>query len=83
MNVNEDAVRAFFDLKLKKKYRYISYMISEDNKDVVLEDAVQQCTYDEFVEKIPDEECRYYVFDFEYDLNRGEGSRSKILLLIW
>lgn len=83
VNINEDSVKAFFDLKLKKKYKYISYKISGDNTDIIIEDAVEKCTYDEFVDSLPEDECRYYIFDFEYDFNRGEGPRSKILLLVW
>lgn len=58
-------------------------MINDEATDVVLENAVESCTYDEFIENLPEDDCRYYVFDFEYDLHRGEGPRSKVLLLVW
>jgi cofilin len=32
---------------------------------------------------LPENDCRYAVYDFEYDTASGEGKRSKIVFFIW
>ena len=73
---------AFQDLKLKRKYKYIVYKLSEDNANIVVEKAAEQATYDEFVHALPKSECRYAIFDFEFE-KPGEGQRHKICFYAW
>jgi cofilin len=47
-----------------------------------VESKVPTATYEEFVAALPTDDCRYAVFDFEYDTN-GEGIRNKICFYVW
>ncbi len=49
---------------------------------VVVEKAVESGTYDNFVASLPKSECRYAIFDFEYE-KPGEGQRNKICFFAW
>jgi len=82
---------AYQQLKVKDsngvKLEYIIYKIqfypAGENKkpDIVVEKSSTVANYDKFVEDLPESECRWGVFDFEYD--SGEGKRKKIVFVMW
>lgn len=82
VGVNDAAVEAFQELKLRKKYKYIIFTISADNTEINVQKVADSGDYDDFVNDLPSNECRYAVFDFEYD-TEGEGKRHKILFYVW
>lgn len=84
VNVDDACLTAFQDLKLGKKYRYVTYCLGADNRKIVVETAAaKDATYADFVKSLPTDDCRYAVFDFEYTKAEGEGVRSKICFIIW
>jgi len=71
------------ELKLGHSLRYILYKISDDLKEIVIDKSgPPTATYDEFVAALPDNDCRYAVYDFEYTAEDG-GARNKILFVLW
>jgi Cofilin/tropomyosin-type actin-binding protein len=73
-------------LKIGKTYKYIIFKLSDDNKSIVVEGASANDDWEEFREKLVNARSknkmgkegkgpRYAVYDFEYDLDSGEGSR--------
>merc|ERR1719378_870829 len=68
VGVSDECVGKFQDLKLGHKNSYIIYKVSD---------------YGQFVENLPKDDCRYAVYDFEYDQPDGGGKRSKILFVLW
>jgi len=92
--VNADCVTKFNELKLNKKIKYIIYKLSDDYKEIVVDDASEDGDWDNFREKLINATAknkagkvgkgpRYAVYDFNYDLASGEGSRSKITFIAW
>ena len=72
------------ELKLRKKYRFIIYKLNEDNTSIVIEKKVESCEkYEEFLEQLPENDCRYAVYDFEFEKSPGEGIRNKICFIVW
>lgn len=67
---------------MKKKYKFIIYKLSDDNKEIVVEKTNDEASYDAFVKALPAAECRYCVYDFQYD-TAGEGIRNKVLFYVW
>lgn len=67
---------------MKKKYKFVLYKLSDDNASIVLEKSAEAGTYDEFVSSLPKGECRYAVYDFEFE-KPGEGQRNKICFIAW
>ncbi|KAI3552495.1 cofilin/tropomyosin-type actin-binding protein [Colletotrichum filicis] len=87
--VSQECITAYNELKLSKKYKYIIYKLSDDNKEIVVEEASADKDYDNFREKLINAQTksksgpRYAVYDFEYSLASGEGERNKITFLAW
>ena len=72
------------ELKLRKKFRYVVYKLNEDNTAIVIEKKVEVCEkYEDFLADLPDDDCRYAVYDFEFEKSPGEGTRNKICFIVW
>ncbi|KAI1427555.1 cofilin [Xylaria sp. FL1777] len=93
-SVSQECISAFNDLKLAKKYKYIIFKLSDDNREIVVEDASDNKDWEVFREKLIQATSktksgaigkgpRYAVYDFEYSLASGEGSRNKITFIAW
>jgi cofilin len=85
--VNDDCKTAFQEVKLGHKYRYITYKLTDDLKTIVVENkADPSATYDDFVKemKVAESalECRYAVFDVQYETVDGQP-RNKICFFMW
>lgn len=64
------------------KLRYFIYKI-EDKKRVVIEkQGERDKTYDDFVEDLPENDCRYGVIDIEFETTDGRPT-SKIVFITW
>jgi spore cortex formation protein SpoVR/YcgB (stage V sporulation) len=50
--VSQECVTAYNDLKLSKKYKYIIYKLSDDNKQIVVDEASDDKDWDNFREKL-------------------------------
>lgn len=63
--------------------KYIVYSI--DNiakpKEIVVLKTSEAKEYDEFIEDLPENDCRFAVYDFQY--NKGEGDRNKVCFYFW
>ncbi|KAG6096370.1 hypothetical protein E4U31_005479 [Claviceps sp. LM219 group G6] len=89
-----DCITAYNDLKLSKKYKFIIFKLSDDFKQIVIEDASTDGDWENFREKLINSTtksksgavgkgCRYAVYDFEYNLASGDGVRNKITFIAW
>jgi len=92
--VSPECITKFNELKLGKTIKYIIYKLSDDYKEIVVEEASENGDWDTFREKLVTAKSktksgattkgpRYAVYDFNYDLASGEGSRSKITFIAW
>ncbi|RKP29593.1 cofilin [Metschnikowia bicuspidata] len=79
---NESLV-AFNDLKLRKKHKFIIYSLNSKLTKIVIEQTSSDQSYDKFLEYFPENECKYAVYDFEFEIGGGEGKRSKIVFFLW
>ncbi|ORX45795.1 hypothetical protein BCR36DRAFT_585551 [Piromyces finnis] len=82
VGVKDECINAFQDLKLGRKLKYIIYKISDNLKEVVVEKTGDESEYDDFVANLPENECRYAVYDFNYTNDEG-GKRTKIVFYTW
>jgi len=94
VQVSPECITKFNELKLGKSIKYIIYKLSDDYKEVVVEEASENGDWETFREKLVNAKSkskngketkgpRYAVYDFNYDLASGEGSRSKITFIAW
>jgi cofilin len=88
LSVNPDCVSAFNDLKLKAGRggpKYIIYKISDDQKEIVVDEIGSETDYDVFREKLVakkegtgKDRPSYAIYDVEFELEGGEGKRFDI-----
>ncbi|KAG6833446.1 cofilin [Tephrocybe sp. NHM501043] len=82
VGVNELCIAEFQQLKLKKKYKYIIFTLSKDSTEIVVEKTSTSEDYDDFVADLPETECRWAIYDFEFE-KEGAGRRNKITFISW
>jgi len=94
VQVDTECVTKFNELKLGKSIKYIIYKLSDDFGTVVVEETGNDKDWDNFREKLVNAKTknkqgkegkgpRYAVYDFEYELASGEGTRNKITFIAW
>lgn len=74
---------AFNDLKLGKKYKFVLFGLNDNKTEIIVKDTSSEEEYDAFLEKLPENDCLYAVYDFEYEIGGNEGKRSKIVFYTW
>ncbi|HWU06976.1 MAG TPA: actin depolymerization factor/cofilin-like domain-containing protein [Streptomyces sp.] len=80
--VNDVCLQKYQALRLQKKHKYIIFNLNGDNTEIVVEKVSSDTDYDTFLADLPETECRWAVYDFEYERD-GAGKRNKILLFAW
>ncbi|KAF9733580.1 hypothetical protein PMIN06_007953 [Paraphaeosphaeria minitans] len=94
VSVAPECISAFNELKLGKDTKYIIYKISDDWKEIVVEETSKVDDWSTFREKLINAKSkdkkgkegiggRYAVYDVSYELESGEGTRSKITFIAW
>jgi len=87
VQVDDGCKTAFQEMKLGHKYRYIVYKISADLKVAEVETTADPSkTYEDFTNEMKAaenaQECRYAVFDVQYETVDGQP-RNKICFFMW
>ncbi|KAI0051316.1 hypothetical protein FA95DRAFT_1534785 [Auriscalpium vulgare] len=80
--VNPECLDTFQELKLGKKLKYIIYAVSNDNTEIVVVKTSESASYDEFLADLPAADCRWAVYDFQFEKDGG-GKRNKICFYSW
>ena len=77
-------------MKLSHTYKYIVFTLSADAKAIVVEEKVpadaakdNDTFYKEFLTRLPADQPRYAVFDFEFEKEDGSGKRNRIVFVNW
>ena len=80
-----ECITTYNELKLGKSIKYIIYKLSDDYKEIVVEDKGEDDDWTVFQSKLMNAKSgykgkegkgpRYAVYDFEYELDAGEGKR--------
>lgn len=93
VSVAPECVAAFNELKIGRQLKYIIYKLSDDYKEVVVEDKGTDPDWEKFQSKLMNARSgykgkegkgpRYAVYDVDYELEGGEGKRSKITFISW
>jgi len=73
-------LKAYQELK-SRKAKYVLYKLSDDLKEIVVEKKSTATDYEEFIGDLPENDCRWAVYDLEYDTD--DGKRNKIFFISW
>ncbi|KAK0468055.1 actin depolymerizing factor [Desarmillaria tabescens] len=82
IGVNPECLSKYQELKLGKKTKYIIFAINKDKTEIVVEKTSESSNYDDFIGDLPETECRWAIYDFEFE-KEGAGKRNKICFFSW
>lgn len=83
MGVADHSKHTFLELKRKKVYRYVIFMIDEKKSEVVVEKTGGPAeSYSDFTASLPENDCRYAVYDFDF-VTSENCQKSKIFFISW
>jgi len=89
--VHEDCKNIFDEIKKAKKHRYAVFFIENENTIKVETIGKRDAVYDDFLQDLTqapgDAECRYGLFDYEYE-HQCQGAtesskKKKLFLMSW
>ena len=85
VEVSSDVTTSFNKFKLQQepyKLRYFVYVI-KDKKTIVIEKTGERNkTFDDFVQDLPENDCRYGLIDIEFETTDGRPT-SKMVFISW
>ncbi|KAF3903224.1 Cofilin [Dactylellina cionopaga] len=73
---------AYHEFSVKKQHTYIFFKLSDNFKHVVLDKVSANSVYDDFIADLPDDDCRYVLYNFPFQGEDGEDM-NKILFILW
>ncbi|WVQ97015.1 cofilin [Kwoniella sp. CBS 9459] len=79
----QECLEKYQELKTGKKLAYVIYGLSDDKRSIIVLKTSEEKDFDTFVGELPEKECRWAVYDFEYTLPGGEGIRNKLVFVMW
>ncbi|CAN4116920.1 unnamed protein product [Withania somnifera] len=83
MAVHDDCKLRFLELKAKRTHRFVVFKIEEKQKQVVVEKVGEPTqSYEDFTACLPDNECRYAVYDFDF-VTAENCQKSRIFFIAW
>ncbi|CAM8973261.1 unnamed protein product [Rhodiola kirilowii] len=83
MAVNDECKLKFLELKAKRTHRFVIFKIEEKTKEVVVEKLGEPVkTYEDFAACLPENECRYAVYDFDF-VTAENCQKSRIFFIAW
>jgi cofilin len=86
VTVNDTVVEQFNSFKLQREpynHRFYIYKIAESGTEIVIDTfGARSSTYDDFVAALPPNECRYGLFDLDFQTVDGRPA-SKLVFIAW
>ncbi|WP_197084686.1 actin-binding ADF family protein [Saccharothrix sp. ST-888] len=80
--VNVECGRVFRELLERGKYRYLIFGVNGDSSEVVPLESSTETDYDKFLDALPENECRYAVYDVPYKPQDGANG-TRALSILW
>ncbi|KAI5060980.1 hypothetical protein GOP47_0023485 [Adiantum capillus-veneris] len=81
--VDDEYKVKFMELKRKKEYRYIIFKMDQAAPKITVEKTgAPNESYDEFTNSLPEGDCRYAVYHFEF-VTKDNCQKSKIFFISW
>ena len=82
---SDEQIKLFNELKLEKSHRYIVLGLNKDrNGFETLHTGKREETLKDIQEHLPKDDCRYVVFDFEFQtFENPPRDTAKLILICW
>ncbi|KZT56333.1 actin depolymerizing protein [Calocera cornea HHB12733] len=82
IGVSDECVAKFEELRLGKVLKYIILEVAPNLQEIIVGKTSQDADYDKFLEDLPENECKWAIYDFAFEVDGG-GKRNKIVLISW
>ena len=84
VTVQDKVVTEYNNMKLGRQYQCIVMKLTKDDKEIELEKTIpaNACTFEDFVSQLPNDDCRYAVYDFHFETPNA-GQRQQLILILW
>ncbi|KAL7444402.1 hypothetical protein ACHAXM_012004 [Skeletonema potamos] len=85
VSVDDEVIASFQKFKLQQdpyKLRYFIYSIKDKKTIVIEKQGAREKTYEDLVEDLPENDCRYALVDLEFETDDGRPT-SKLVLITW
>ena len=82
---SEEQVKLYNELKINKLHRYLIFGLNKDRNALeTFEVGKREDGLKELLSQLPNNDCRFVVYDFEYETSENPPrSTQKLLLLCW
>ncbi|KAM9943404.1 hypothetical protein ACTFIT_006802 [Dictyostelium discoideum] len=70
-SINDEVITKYNELILGHISKGIIIKFSDDFKEVVFEDSFNGESFEDYINKFPQDDCRYGVYDFSYMDNKA------------
>ncbi|EAL65760.1 hypothetical protein DDB_G0283367 [Dictyostelium discoideum AX4] len=81
-SINDEVITKYNELILGHISKGIIIKFSDDFKEVVFEDSFNGESFEDYINKFPQDDCRYGVYDFSY-MDNKENKKNKIFFISW
>ncbi|KAF8139203.1 hypothetical protein K438DRAFT_2118882, partial [Mycena galopus ATCC 62051] len=79
--VDPDCFTQFTALRVDQRLKYIVYSLNQENTQIVIVGKSESQNYQDFIAELPKAECRWAVYNLEYE--KDGGKRKRIFFLSW
>ena len=69
-------------MKLKKSFKYIIYGLDSSLSEITVLKTSTSESYDDFIADLPEFECRWAVYDLEYEVEENHKA-NKVVFILW
>jgi len=89
VKVSDEIHKAYTDIKKGKRYRFIIFHIKDDKEICIETYGDRDASYDDYLEHLSNvgpEQCRYGLYDFEYEhacQGTSDTKKQKLFLMSW
>jgi cofilin len=80
MTLDEACVGDYKELQAFHKFKFITFGISKNSICTLKKSPATD--YAEFIKELPPDQCRYAVYDLDFEKADG-GRRNKIVFILW
>ncbi|KAG1873816.1 actin depolymerizing factor [Suillus subluteus] len=77
-----ECLEKFAQLKMSKSLKYILFKLNDRRTEIVIDKTSGNPDYEEFLENLPSDGCKWAVYDFSYTSDDG-SPRNKLCFFSW
>eukprot|EP00792_Barthelona_sp_PAP020_P005581 TRINITY_DN2713_c0_g2_i4.p1 TRINITY_DN2713_c0_g2~~TRINITY_DN2713_c0_g2_i4.p1 ORF type:complete len:135 (+),score=48.09 TRINITY_DN2713_c0_g2_i4:760-1164(+) len=82
ITVSDNVVNVYQEMKIVTKNKFLLLKMNENKTEIVVDTlGSPEATHEDFLNALPEDDCRYAILDFDYEVDGGR--RTKEVLILW